>query len=87
MELSVAAGGLDSVAAPSCVNPCMFMAVPAEKLSFTRPSELASSFAADSTPLESEKTSALPSIDADMEATVAAGVAAFTRIEIDLLQA
>ena len=66
----MAACGLDSVAAPSWVSPCMLMAAPAARLSLTRPSELARSLAADSTPLESEKVSAAPNILDDIDTTV-----------------
>ena len=53
VELSLAAGGLDSVDAPRVVCPCRLIAVLATKLTFTLPSALAILLALDRTPPES----------------------------------
>ena len=62
VELSEAAGGLDSVAAPSRFCPCRLMVELAGKLSLTLPSVLASSLAALNTLLVRVKLSVRPSM-------------------------
>ncbi len=69
------------MAAPSWVSPCIFMLVPAARLSFKRPSELARSLAVESTPLESEKVSEAPKMLDDTDTT--AGAAEAVLITID----